>query len=84
MLGYCWSIVFDAGPTLPQHWANLSCLLGVYHCNVVSPPETRRSPNVGLMMVRRRVNINPALGQRLVFARTAKLLQQTGVEPMLL
>ena len=24
----CWHIVFDAGPTLKQHWVNALCLLG--------------------------------------------------------
>ena len=27
MLIQCWSSVFDAGPTLKQHWLNASCLL---------------------------------------------------------
>ena len=29
MLGWCWPIVYDAGPTSAQHWANTSCWLGV-------------------------------------------------------
>ena len=28
MLFQCWANVFDAGPTLKQHWVNASCLLG--------------------------------------------------------
>ena len=28
MLGQCWPIVYDAGPTLAQHWFKVSCLLG--------------------------------------------------------
>ena len=28
MLGQCWTIVYDAGPTLAQHCINVSCLLG--------------------------------------------------------
>ena len=28
MLGHCWPIVFDAGPTMIRHWVNASCLLG--------------------------------------------------------
>ena len=28
----CWSIVFDAGPTLKQHWVNALCLLGRSMC----------------------------------------------------
>ena len=31
MLFQCWSAVFDAGPTLKQHWMNGSCLLGHDH-----------------------------------------------------
>ena len=27
VLFYCWSTVCDAGPTLKQHWLNISCLL---------------------------------------------------------
>ena len=29
MLGWCWPIVYDAGPTSAQHLANPSCLLGL-------------------------------------------------------
>ena len=28
MLFYCWASVADNGPTLKQHWLNVSCLLG--------------------------------------------------------
>ena len=28
MLGQCWPAVYDVGPTLTQHWSNVSCLLG--------------------------------------------------------
>ena len=28
ILFLCWPAVFDVGPTLKQHWANASCLLG--------------------------------------------------------
>ena len=27
---YCWAIICDSGPTIQQHWANVSCLLGWY------------------------------------------------------
>ena len=27
MLGQCWTDVVDCGPTLTQHWLNVSCLL---------------------------------------------------------
>ena len=28
LVGQCWSSVYDAGPTLDQHWAKVSCMLG--------------------------------------------------------
>ena len=28
MFGYCWASVSDAGPTVTEHWFNVSCLLG--------------------------------------------------------
>ena len=28
VLDLCWPTVFDAGPTLIQHWANILCLVG--------------------------------------------------------
>ena len=28
MLCYCWTDVQDGGPTLKQHWINVSCFLG--------------------------------------------------------
>ena len=28
LLVYCWSTVYDAGPTLNQHWFKVPCLLG--------------------------------------------------------
>ena len=33
-----------------------------------APENTRRSPNVGLMLAHRWPNIEPTLGERLVFA----------------
>ena len=27
-VGQCWPAVYDVGPTLTQHWLNVSCLLG--------------------------------------------------------
>ena len=30
----CWPIVYDAGPTSAQHWANASCLLGLLNRSV--------------------------------------------------
>ena len=41
MLGWCWPIVCDAGPTSAQHWANASCLLGCAHTDVVIQTLTR-------------------------------------------
>ena len=31
MLVYCWSTVYDAGPTLSQHWVDVLCFLGHYN-----------------------------------------------------
>ena len=45
MLFQCWPNVFDAGPTLKQHLANASCLLGY---------DTAVSTSVGLMFVKLR------------------------------
>ena len=28
MLFYCWADIEDSGPTLKQHWVNVSCLPG--------------------------------------------------------
>ena len=61
MLVQCWSTVYDAGPTLNQHWDNVSYLLGLI------PANTRRSHNAGLMLAQRRRHF-PALCGRLVFA----------------
>ena len=37
VLGHCWVTVCDAGPTSPQHWVNVSCLLGhSWHWSVVT------------------------------------------------
>ena len=33
MLGQCWATVADGGPTLTQHFGNVSCLL-VGHCHI--------------------------------------------------
>ena len=35
MTGYLWFNVCDAVLTLNQHWFNVSCLLGYYHCHNV-------------------------------------------------
>ena len=34
MLIQCWATVNDAGPTVNQHWFNVSCLLGHLYVNV--------------------------------------------------
>ena len=42
MLDQCWATVYDACPTLVQHWVDVSYLLGRAHCH--SPLEfTRKS-----------------------------------------
>ena len=33
LLVQSWANVFDAGPTLYQHWLNVSCLMGVHQIN---------------------------------------------------
>ena len=35
MLVWCWAIVYDACPTLKQHWVNVSCLLGLHRTGVI-------------------------------------------------
>ena len=30
-LTQCWANVEDGGPTLKQHWVNVSCFLGLHH-----------------------------------------------------
>ena len=44
MLFYCWAYVENDGPTLKQHWVNVSCLLGMYKgmygCAVISHANT--------------------------------------------
>ena len=45
MLVYCWASVVDDGPTLNQHWLNVSCLLGIARIppkNVKSFPQQTR------------------------------------------
>ena len=41
MLSQCWASVEDDGPTLPQQWANVLCLLGIrnisQHCVNAGP-----------------------------------------------
>ena len=32
---YCWASVADNGPTLKQHWLNVSCLLG-HNINIIT------------------------------------------------
>ena len=83
MLVQCSTAVYDVGPTLNQHWANVSCLLCSVLWNEVSVwgwptckhttvimTNTRSSPSAGLMLGQRRrrwSNLNPALGERLLF-----------------
>ena len=48
MLGYCWSSVYHAGPTLSQHWVHIWCLLGMA---LISAQHTRRRPNIDPTLV---------------------------------
>ena len=34
MLFQCWPAVYDVGPTLNQHWFNVSCLLGLQNIDI--------------------------------------------------
>ena len=106
MLGQWWAVVVDSGPTLIQHWSNISCSLWhtlskhetlAQYCSNVGPPSTWSAqqqnnnwlasrvcwalpgqtvwtPDAPVNHVeaasrlRRRPNIKPTLGQRLVFA----------------
>ena len=67
MLFQCWPIVFDAGPTLKQHWVNAPCYLGFH------PANSGSSSIAGLLLSQRRrpwPNTNPAaIGECLAFAR---------------
>ena len=59
----CWHTVFDAGPTLKQHWMNAPCL----------QTQTGHSPKAVSMVahrLRRWSNIETALGECPVFANT--------------
>ena len=70
-LVYCWSDICDAGPAMHQHWLKVCCLLGAA-CPVISI----RSPKVDSMLaqrLRRWANIEPTLGERLLFASWSDL-----------
>ena len=41
MVFQCWPTVFDAGPTLKQHWVNAPCLLGFWLRLVVIVDQAR-------------------------------------------
>ena len=46
MLVQCWSTVYDAGPTLYQHWVDVSCLLWKHHrYSVVLPSKRSKRQN---------------------------------------
>ena len=53
MLFYCWSTIFDAGPTLKQHWVKASCLLDISRLSIINPANTRHWNNVSLMLAHR-------------------------------
>ena len=38
---HCWNSVFDAFPTLKQHWVNASCLLRYWLCKCVRTGRSR-------------------------------------------
>ena len=40
MLAYCWSTVYDAGPTLNKYWFNVLCLLGMLSAITVCVMKT--------------------------------------------
>ena len=86
MMGNCWASVAYVGPALNQHWAYaLSLLCKVGQCASIEntlcldryigvPANTIHCPIVGSMLGQRRrrwTNIDPALGQCLVFAGVA-------------
>ena len=60
LLVQCWTSVVDGGPTMDQHWFDVSCLLGSE-----SETLTQCCFNVGPSFAAR-ANFDPTLGQSLV------------------
>ena len=50
MLVQCWATVYDAWPTLAQHWVNVPCLLGIYTCYTRQVNNTNRWDALALRM----------------------------------
>ena len=46
MLGQCWADVVDGGPTLSQHWFDVSCLLGRPYVALLLGQRCRRLANL--------------------------------------
>ena len=59
MLFYCWADVEDVGPTLKEHWLNVSCLLGSPSA-LYKKPSRRPTPgcNWGKLKSRRQLTTN--------------------------
>ena len=61
LLVQCWSIVYDAGPTLNRQWVNVSCV------QALIPYLRKGSGNVVLLLVNRLrhwLNVNPSTTAR--------------------
>ena len=43
-LGFCWPAVYDVGPTLPQHWVEVLCLLRISLCWKNDTPMSAKKP----------------------------------------
>ena len=55
ILDQCWTNVVDGGPTLVQHWIDVSCLLGPYwddrYYNAVADPRSEKRGAPGILGV---------------------------------
>ena len=45
MLFQCWSNIYDAGPTLNQHWGNVQYFRGI--------PPAQQTPNICIKFIQR-------------------------------
>ena len=61
MLVQCWSTVYDAGPTLDQHWVDVSCLWGIYILHLLLTLSVRGSTLDIKIDVHRRQNMTSEL-----------------------
>ena len=57
MLFQCWPTVFDAGPTLTQHWVNAPCLLGLIPVNTIQESIVIPMPTADLTLKQQWVNV---------------------------